>query len=133
MKTYALIQRGDKWVRPPPPPPPPLENHKNKGFLSNIGPGPLENHKATKPAFNVGPIICPPAKRNLNGVRWSAYDGPLLALVGPGYHINNKTKNVRCWTPSYKISWICARNICSGCSKETPQWKGSFESTQNKS
>ena len=33
----------------------PLENHKNIGVLSNIGPDPLKSHKATKPAFNVGP------------------------------------------------------------------------------
>ena len=34
---------------------PSLNNHKNIGFFSNIGPDPLKNHKATKPAFNVWP------------------------------------------------------------------------------
>ena len=37
-------------------PDPPLKNHKNIGFLSNIGPDSLKNHKATKPAFNFGPL-----------------------------------------------------------------------------
>ena len=47
---HARIQRGAE-VRTPPP----LKNHKNIGFLSNIGPEPLTNHKATRLAFNVGP------------------------------------------------------------------------------
>ena len=32
-----------------------LKNHKNIGFLSNIGQDSLKNHIATKPAFNAGP------------------------------------------------------------------------------
>ena len=43
-----LGSRGGTWG------PDPLENHKNKGFLSNIGLGPLKI-AATKPAFNGGP------------------------------------------------------------------------------
>ena len=46
------IQRG---AGGPEPPPPQKKNHKNIGFLCNIGPDRLNNHKATKPAFNVGP------------------------------------------------------------------------------
>ena len=39
-------------------PPPPMKNHKNIGFLSNIGLDPLiNNHKTTMPAFNVGPLL----------------------------------------------------------------------------
>ena len=45
------IQRGGGGSVLDPPPP---ENHKNIGFLSNIGRDALKNHKATKPAFNVG-------------------------------------------------------------------------------
>ena len=32
----------------------PLKNHKNTGFLRNIGPDLLKYHKVTKPEFNVG-------------------------------------------------------------------------------
>ena len=32
----------------------PPNNHKNIGFVSNIGLDPLIIHKATKPAFNIG-------------------------------------------------------------------------------
>ena len=46
----------------------PLKNHKNIGFLSNIGPDTQNNHKATKPAFNVGPSSGRTVKRHLNGV-----------------------------------------------------------------
>ena len=31
---------------------PPLKNHKNIGFLSNVGPDSLKNLKSIKPAFN---------------------------------------------------------------------------------
>ena len=47
---------------------PPLKNHKNKGFLSNTGPGPLKNHKDTGPAFNVGPSSAQKLNAILNGV-----------------------------------------------------------------
>ena len=47
------IQRGGQGVRTPPPP---LKNHKNIGFLSNIGPNALKNYKATKPACKVVPF-----------------------------------------------------------------------------
>ena len=47
MSIHVQIQRGTGSGLP--------ENHKNKEFLSHIGPDPLKNHKATKPAFNVGP------------------------------------------------------------------------------
>ena len=42
---------GDRVSRPL------LKNHKNIGFLSNIGPDPQKNHKATKPAFDYGPSL----------------------------------------------------------------------------
>ena len=40
----------------------PLKNHKNIGFISNIGQGPLKNHKATK-LGNHGPASETPFKR----------------------------------------------------------------------
>ena len=59
-----------------------LENHKNKGFLSNT----LNNHKAAKPAFNVGPSLA--CQRNAiemaieMAFRWRADDGLLLVVFG---------------------------------------------------
>ena len=61
------VSRGDRT-------PPPLENHKNIGFLSNIGPDTLK----TKPAFNVGPSV----------FRWRADNGPF-------YWYFDQIKNVR--------------------------------------
>ena len=52
---HGRIQRWTGGPDPTPHPPPP-KNHKNLGFLSNIGSDLLKNHKATKPAFNVGPF-----------------------------------------------------------------------------
>ena len=50
------------------PPPPPPKNHKNIGFLSNVGPDLLKNYNFAKPAFNIGPS--------------SADDGLLLVVFG---------------------------------------------------
>ena len=48
---HALIQRGGGAGGGGGGPP---NNHKNIGFVSNIGLDPLKIHKATKPAFNIG-------------------------------------------------------------------------------
>ena len=46
---------------------PPLKDHKNKRFLSNIGPGPLKITKLPSQIQCWG-IIGTPAKRHLNGI-----------------------------------------------------------------
>ena len=55
-------------------PPPPPENHKNIGFLSNIGPDPLK----IQASIQCWAIIGPPAKRNAISVafRLRDDDGP---------------------------------------------------------
>ena len=45
-------REGGGWARGPDPTS--LKNHKNIGFLSNIGLDLLKNHKAIKPAFTNG-------------------------------------------------------------------------------
>ena len=52
---HVRIQRlggGDRGSRPPHPPP--LKNHKNIGFLSNIGPDPLKITKLPSQHTTVG-------------------------------------------------------------------------------
>ena len=56
--------------------PPPLENHKNIGSFTNIGPDPLENRKA----INLHAIIGPLAKKK----RYQSWT-PLTELSG-SYH-----------------------------------------------
>ena len=56
--------RGGQGVRTPPP----LKNHKNIGFLSNIGPDPLKNQQSYQASIKRWAIIGPPTKRHLNGV-----------------------------------------------------------------
>ena len=56
------------------PDPPSPKNHKNIGFLSNMGPDPLKKSQSCKARIQCLAIIGPPAKRILNGVslagRW---------------------------------------------------------------
>ena len=60
----------------------PPKNHKNIGFLSNIGPDPLKYHKATKTTFNVGPSSALQRNAILMAFRWHAADGPLIVVFG---------------------------------------------------
>ena len=55
---------------------PPLKNHKNIGFISNIGPDPLKNHKATNP----------------NGGVWQADNGPFIVVFGSSIPSSTKKK-----------------------------------------
>ena len=73
---------------------PPPENHKFKGFTSNIGPDPQENYKATKPAVNVGPL----SARQRNAIYMAfccrADDGPLIEVFGSSLPSQKKDKSV---------------------------------------
>ena len=72
--------------------PPPLKNHKNIGFLSNIGQDPLKNHKAGKLALKLGPQLH--ASEILIAFRWWADKGPLIAALGSSLPLIN-LKNVK--------------------------------------
>ena len=67
------MRRSRGGVRSPPPPPPPPQkkkkNHKNMGFLSNIGLDPLKITKLPSQHSMLGDYaIGTPAKHDLNGV-----------------------------------------------------------------
>ena len=51
MKAWADPEREEETGSPDPP----VRNHKNIGFLRNVGRDALKNHRTTKPAFNVRP------------------------------------------------------------------------------
>ena len=62
-------------------PDPLLKNYKNIRFLSNTGPYPLKT-QSYQSDIQCWAIIGPPAKRHLNGIRWRAVEGPLIAVFG---------------------------------------------------
>ena len=55
---------------------PPLENHKNIGLLSNIGPDSLATYASVQCRAIIGPL----AKRHLNTFHWCADDDPTLNI-----------------------------------------------------
>ena len=75
-----------------PTPPPPLKNHKNIGFLSNIGPDP-EKSQSYQTSFQCLDNIDTPAKRHFNGV---SLTGPMMAHLDPLFlhqNTNNKKRS----------------------------------------
>ena len=122
---HVRIQRGDRRSGPP------LENYKNIGFLSNIGPDPLKITKLPNQYSMLGHLR--PASET--PFKWRFAGGPLM-VANSGIWIlpsliklkRNNAYKKRCQsrTPSDKTFWIRA---CICCCFYT---KGDFSTNTSK-
>ena len=111
---HTWIQRGDRGSGSP------MKNHKNIGFLSNIGPDPLKIRKL-------------PSQHSMSGhyqsssempFKWHFAGGPMM--VRKYWHLDPPfpQKSCQSWTPSDKTSWIhaCSPYFCfaRACSNYAP-------------
>ena len=79
---YVYVHGRIQRVEGSDPQSPPPEKSQNIGFLRNIGPDPLNNHNATKPTLNVKPSSARQRNAILKALRWRAYDGTLIVVLG---------------------------------------------------
>ena len=125
---YMRGSRGDRGSGPPSP----LKNHKNIGFLSNMGPDPRESYQA---CIQCGVIIGTLAKRRLNGVSLASRWWPAYIVVFGSSH--QKQKTLPSLTPSGKTFWIRAWAIynapviCNHCFTPAPEQDRDIHSLVN--
>ena len=89
--------RGGQGVRTPPPP---LKNHKNIGFLSNMGLDP-QKWQSYQASIQCRVTIGTLAKCHLNGVSLAGRWWPAYVVVFGSSH---QKKKLQSWTPLAKLS-----------------------------